>query len=175
MLQFSYFEPGDIPQLINWIDSETLLMNWSGRMFSFPLTQESMEWYIKDTNVIGASDAFIFKAVENGEMVGHISLGGISTANKSARISRVFVSEAGRNKGVCTFMVKEVVRFGFEQLNLHRIALGVYTTNQSALNCYLKAGLQVEGIHRDVLLHNDSYWSMTEMAILADEWAEMSK
>lgn len=175
MLQLHFFEPADIQQLINWINSEELLMNWSGRMFSFPLTQESMEWYVKDTNVIGSSDAFIFKAVDNGEMVGHISLGGISPTNKSARISRVFVSETGRNKGVCTFMVQELLQFGFEKLNLHRIALGVYTTNQSALNCYLKAGLKIEGIHRDVLLYNDDFWSMTEMAILAHEWAELSK
>lgn len=168
-----FFEPSDIPQLINWINTEELLLNWSGRMFSFPLTQESMDWYIRDTNDIASSDAFIFKAVEGDEVLGHISLGGISTVNKSARISRVFVSEAGRGKGVCTFMVKEVLKFGFEQMKLHRIALGVYTSNTSALACYTKAGLQVEGINRDVLLVNEKYWSMAEMAILEEEWTSL--
>ncbi len=168
-----FFEPSDIPQLIDWINTEELLLNWSGRMFSFPLTQESMDWYIRDTNDIASSDAFIFKAVEGDEVLGHISLGGISTVNKSARISRVFVSEAGRGKGVCTFMVKEVLKFGFEQMKLHRIALGVYTSNTSALACYTKAGLQVEGINRDVLLVNGKYWSMAEMAILEEEWTSL--
>lgn len=168
-----FFEPSDIPQLINWINTEELLLNWSGRMFSFPLTTDSMDWYIRNTNVIHSSDAFIFKAVEGDEVLGHISLGGISTLNKSARISRVFVSEAGRSKGVCTFMVKEVLKFGFEQMKLHRIALGVYTSNASALACYTKAGLKVEGINRDVLLVNGKYWSMAEMAILEEEWSSL--
>lgn len=168
-----FFEPSDIPQLINWINTEELLLNWSGRMFSFPLTTDSMDWYIRNTNDIHSSDAFIFKAVEGDEVLGHISLGGISTLNKSARISRVFVSEAGRSKGVCTFMVKEVLKFGFEQMKLHRIALGVYTSNASALACYTKAGLKVEGINRDVLLVNGKYWSMAEMAILEEEWSSL--
>jgi RimJ/RimL family protein N-acetyltransferase len=170
-----FFEPSDIPQLINWINTEELLLNWSGRMFTFPLTQESMDWYVRETNEIASSDAFIFKAVEGNEVLGHISLGGISTVNKSARISRVFVSEAGRSKGVCTFMVKEVLKFGFKQLHLHRITLGVYTSNVPALACYTKAGLNVEGINRDVLLVNGTYWSMTEMAILHEEWISLQK
>ncbi len=170
-MQLAFFEPSDIEQLKQWINTEELLMNWSGRLFSFPLTNESLNWYIQDTNVIDTSDAFIFKAVdEQGNNIGHISLGGISTLNKSARISRVFVSEAGRNKGVCTFMVKEVVKFGFEHLKLHRIGMGVYDTNKAAVTCYEKAGLTIEGINKDIFLYNNQYWSMIELAILDNEW-----
>lgn len=175
MPTLTFFEEQDFNQLIQWINTEELLMNWSGRMFTFPLTKESLAWYLNDTNVVGSSDAFIFKAVDDdGIVVGHISLGNLSTTNKSARISRVFVSTEGRNKGICTFMVQEVLKFGFLQLNLHRIALGVYTNNQSAVTCYKKAGLQIEGIHKDVLLHNNQYWSSIEMAILESEWQKIN-
>lgn len=175
MPTLSFFEEKDFNQLIQWINTEELLMNWSGRMFAFPLTKDSLAWYLNDTNVVGISDAFIFKAIDdNGTVVGHISLGNVSTTNKSARISRVFVSNEGRNKGICTFMVQEVLKFGFQQLHLHRIALGVYTNNQSAVACYKKAGLQIEGIHKDVLLHYNQYWSSIEMAILDTEWLEIN-
>ncbi|MBP9215284.1 MAG: GNAT family protein [Chitinophagaceae bacterium] len=171
MPTLSYFKESDFEQLIGWINTEELLVNWSGRMFSFPLTTDSLNWYLSNTNDIQNSDAFIFKALDDdGKMVGHISLGGISTTNKSARISRVFVSNEGRNKGICTFMAKAVAEFGFKQLQLHRIALGVYDTNQSAVQCYTKAGFKVEGTHRDVLLYNNQYWSMVEMAILYEDW-----
>lgn len=173
MPTLAFFEEKDFDQLIQWINTEELLMNWSGRMFSFPLTPESLAWYLNDTNKIGSSDAFIFKAIDDdGTVVGHISLGGISTTNKSARISRVFVGNEGRNKGICKFMVQAVVQFGFEQLHLHRIALGVYSINPSAIACYTNAGLQIEGVHKDVLLYQNSYWSMVEMAILEEEWQQ---
>jgi RimJ/RimL family protein N-acetyltransferase len=172
--KLAYFEKPDFDQLIGWINTEELMYNWSGRMFSFPLTHGSLDWYLDDTNDIDKSDVFIFKVVDHkNNMVGHISLGGISKLNKSARISRVFVSHEGRSKGICTFMVKEVLKFGFGQLNLHRIALGVYTSNISATTCYEKAGLKVEGINRDVFLHNNQYWSMIEMSILEHEWTQL--
>lgn len=174
MIRLEYFTNKDFEQLISWINTEELLLSWCGRMFSFPLKQSSLQWYINDTNNIQKSDAFIYKAIdENENVVGHISLGGISTTNKSARISRVFVSEAGRNKGVCTAMVQQVLKIGFTHLQLHRISLGVYHTNKAATKCYEKAGMQIEGLHRDILLHKNTYWSMIEMGILEEDWKNL--
>lgn len=172
MIILERFERNDFQQLINWIDTEELLIRWSGSLFSFPLTVESMEWYIQDTNVPGISDAFVFKAVEveNGAVVGHISLGGLSWKNRSSRISRVLVSPDAMHKGICQEMTKAVLKIGFEELGLHRIALGVYENNKAALNCYLKSGFNIEGVSRDILWYNNEYLSMVEMAILEDEW-----
>ncbi|MFM6925345.1 MAG: GNAT family N-acetyltransferase [Ferruginibacter sp.] len=172
MIQLEPFGPDDFQQLINWIDTEELLIKWSGSLFSFPLTIDSMQWYLSDTNVPGESDAFVFKAVdkETGEAVGHISLGGISWKNRSSRISRVLVSPAATQKGICQQMTKAVLKIGFEELGLHRIGLGVYENNKAALNCYLKSGLNIEGVARDILWYNGEFLSMVEMAILEDEW-----
>ena len=56
MIKLELFEPADFQQLIDWIDSEELLIKWSGTLFSFPLTMSSMEWYIKDSNIPQKSD-----------------------------------------------------------------------------------------------------------------------
>jgi RimJ/RimL family protein N-acetyltransferase len=177
MIRLEYFGRDDFKQLISWINNEELLMNWSGSMFRFPLSEESLEWYIEDTNVLPGSEAYIYKAVdENGRVVGHISLGGISEKNRSARISRVLVGNTEeRGKGVCYEMVKALLKIGFEELQLHRIALGAYDNNKAAIRCYEKAGLKIEGIHRDVLLYKGNYWSMIEMAILESEWQAPNK
>ncbi len=174
MITLAYFEPTDFKQLIGWMNTEELLLNWCGRMFNFPLSESSLSWYLRDTNDIKTSDVFIYKAIdENNEVVGHISLGGISTTNKAGRITRVFVSEEHRGKSICRQMVEAVLKIGFEDLKLHRICLGVYSSNASAVKCYQKAGLQIEGINRDVLLHNNEYWSNIEMSILETEWKRL--
>lgn len=172
MIRLAYFEKSDFEKLIEWVNNEELLTNWSGNLFSFPLTTASLEWYLEDTNKPGNSDAFIYKAIDaDGEMVGHISLGGISRKNKSARISRVLVGDTGKqNKGVCQGMVNAVLKIGFEEMALHRIGLGVYDTNVTAVKCYQKCGLIVEGTNRDILWYKNAYWSMIEMSILEDEW-----
>jgi len=173
MIQLRDFGKDDFDQLINWIHTEELMMNWSGNLFRFPLTHDSLNWYISNTNDSPDPEAYVYKAIdaETGEGVGHISLGGISTKNRSARISRVLIAEGcHRGKGYCSGMVKAILEVGFDQLKLHRITLGVYDTNIAAIKCYERAGFRQEGLHRDILFHHGKYWSMVEMAILEDEW-----
>lgn len=176
MIRLEYFDSGDFDQLINWIDSEALLINWAGSLFSYPLTQKSMQWYLKDANNLATSDALVYRVVDvdSNEVVGHISLGGISRKNRSARISRVLIGSTNhKGKGYCKDMMKAVIKIGFEDLNLHRISLGVYNNNESALKCYLAAGFTIEGTSRDVKRYNDEWWSLVEMSILEDEWQQM--
>jgi RimJ/RimL family protein N-acetyltransferase len=177
MIILEPFESSDFQQLINWIDSEELLTNWSGSLFSFPLTNESLEWYIEDTNVINKSDAFVYKAIETetGAVVGHISLGGLSWKNRSARISRVLVSPHVQRKGICQQMTNAILKTGFEELGLHRIALGVYENNKAALSCYLKSGFNIEGVARDILWYNGEFLSMVEMSILENDWKVLNR
>lgn len=173
MIRLAYFERSDFDQLINWIDNEFLLIKWSGNLFKFPLTHESMEWYIKNTNDPQTSDALVYKAIdsESNKVVGHISLGGISRKNRSARISRVLVGDTDqKGRGICQQMIREVTRIGFEDLQLHRISLGVYEGNPSALSCYEKCGYRTEGVSRDILYYQDNYYSMVEMSMLEDEY-----
>jgi RimJ/RimL family protein N-acetyltransferase len=175
MIRLEYFTKDDFEQLIQWIDTETLLINWSGSLFSFPLSQSSMEWYIKDTNDVEKSDALVYKAVdsETGTTVGHISLGGISRKNKSARISRVLIGDAdNKGKGYCKKMINEILKIGFDQMQLHRISLGVYDYNTAALKCYQSAGFSIEGTMREVLFQDGKWWSLIEMAILEQEWQQ---
>ncbi len=172
MIKLEFFERSDFRQLKEWIKDEELLMNWAGSLFSFPLTDASLNWYIEDVNVMPSSEAFVYKAINTttGSTVGHISLGGISNKNKSARITRVLIDENERGKGFCYQMVRAVLKIGFEELKLHRISLGVYDFNASAIKCYQRTGMSIEGKQRDVLLFKGKWWSLVEMSILETEW-----
>lgn len=177
MIRLEYFTREDFGQLKEWINNDELLMKWAGGLFNFPLTDNSLSWYIEDVNEIPGSEAYIYKALdaESGEVVGHISLGGISRKNKSGRISRVLVSDAARGKGYCKQMVSAVLKIGFEDLHLHRICLGVYDDNPSAVKCYESAGMTVEGKQRDVLFFKGEWWTLIEMSILETEWRDLQK
>jgi len=177
MVKLEYFDREDFKQLIEWMNTEHLITNWAGSLFKFPLTEDSLDWYIEDTNNPEESDAFIYKAVDTktGKTVGHISLGSISEKNRAGRISRVLVGNtAERGKGYCAGMINAILKIGFEDLKLHRISLGVYDFNTAAIRCYQKCGFVKEGLMRDVLRYdNETYWSLYEMSILEDEWRKL--
>ena len=173
MIVLEPFTAADFTQLMEWVDNERLMKEWSGSMFSYPLTEAGLSWYVEGSNNFDDPDVFIYKAVETttGLTVGHISLGGISQRDRAGRITRVLVGNTTeRRRGVCQDMVKALLRIGFEDLKLHRISLGVYDFNLAAINCYLKAGFKQEGVLRDVVRHGEGYWTLIEMAILEDEW-----
>jgi len=172
MIRLEQFQPRDFCQLIDWIYDEETLVNWSGNLFRFPLSTESLAWYIEDTNIIEGSDAFVYKASDStGKAVGHISLGGISWKNRSARITRVLIGDtAERGKGCCQGMIKAALKVAFDELHLHRVSLGVYQNNMAATKCYEKTGFVTEGIQRDILWNKGAWWSMVEMSILENEW-----
>ena len=172
MIRLEYFTSNDFTQLMGWIKDEEALMNWSGSLFSYPLTQSSLEWYIEDVNDIEESEAFVYKAIEQDtqKVVGHISLGTVSRKNRSARISRVLIDPESQGKGYCMQMVRAVLQIGFEELKLHRICLGVYDFNKAAMRCYEKAGMVIEGTNRDCLLFKGKWWSLVEMSMLEEEW-----
>ncbi|MEC5424319.1 GNAT family protein [Virgibacillus sp. C22-A2] len=174
MVELKYFERTDFKQLIDWIDSPQFLLQWGGPAFSYPLTEYQLEKYIENAN-IDNTDTLVYKVIskETGDVIGHISLGKIDRINKSARVGKVLVGDKNvRGKGIGKLLMKEILKVAFDELKLHRVSLGVFDFNVSAIACYEKAGFIKEGLLRDTGKNNDEYWNLWEMSILEDEWLE---
>jgi len=75
-------------------------------------------------------------------------------------------------KGYGTDAVRLILQYGFIELNLYRISLGLHAYNERALKSYEKAGFKMEGRMRGEGwrdgVHYDSLW----MGILREEWFE---
>ncbi|GGN91438.1 GNAT family N-acetyltransferase [Saccharibacillus kuerlensis] len=172
MITLEYFEPADFNQLMEWMEDEAFLLQWSGPQFKYPLTSDQLLDYVHDANDKITSSRFIYKAVEEetGQFVGHISLGNVDRYNRSARIGKVLLGRDHRGKGYGRQMINSVLHIGFEEFNLHRISLGVFDFNTSAVNCYEGAGFVREGLIRDARRYQDTYWNLIEMSILEEEW-----
>ncbi len=173
MIRLEYFTQADFPQLIKWVDSEDLLINWAGSQFKFPLTEDKLHQYLRFTNDFEESVTLIYKAVDvlSGEAVGHISLSVIDRPNRSARITRVLVGDPKtRGKGTGSAIIRAMLKIGFEDLKLHRMSLGVYDFNIPGIKCYQNCGFNIDGTLRDIKKRNDVFWSIVEMSILEDEY-----
>lgn len=167
MIKLVSFKRSDFKQLINWINSEEFLIQWSGNAFTFPLNEQQLEKYIESTNTLA------FKVIdkETSDDIGHISLGQIDNINKSARIGKVLVGNTKmRGRSIGKHMMKAVLHIAFEELKLHRVTLGVYDFNTSAISCYEKIGFVKEGLLRESKRVGETYWNLWEMSMLEYEW-----
>ncbi|KEK22437.1 GNAT family N-acetyltransferase [Bacillus gaemokensis] len=177
MIKLEYFERRDFKQLIDWIDSEEFLLQWGGPAFTYPLQEKQLEKYIENANYENA-DVFVYKVIDQKirKVIGHISLGKIDRINKSARIGKVLVDDASlRGKSIGKKMMEAVLNIAFEQLCLHKVSLGVFDFNTSAIACYEKVGFVKEGLLRDARKMGDKYWNLWEMGILENEWCSLKQ
>ncbi|WP_142319961.1 GNAT family N-acetyltransferase [Bacillus thuringiensis] len=166
VIKLKTFKKSDFKQLINWINSEEFLIQWSGNAFTFPLDEQQLEKYIESANTLA------FKVVdeETSDVIGHISLGQIDNINKSARIGKVLVGNTKmRGRSIGKHMMKAVLHIAFDELKLHRVTLGVYDFNISAISCYEKIGFVKEGLLRESKRVGETYWNLWEMSMLEYE------
>lgn len=177
MIELQYFERSDFGQLMEWITSPEFLLQWGGPGFSYPLNQQQLEQYLSGANTPDAN-TLVFRVfdTDSGKVVGHISLGQIDIKNQSARVGKVLVGEPSmRGKGIGQNMMRAVLEIAFGNLKLHRVSLGVFDFNESAIATYEKIGFTLEGTLRDARKIDDEYWNLCEMSVLAHEWEHKFK
>ncbi len=78
---------------------------------------------------------------------------GLTLSADRFNMGEIFYSLAPEywGQGFATEIARELLRFGFEDLKLHRIEAGVASENRASARVLEKAGLQREGLRRKIL------------------------
>ncbi len=74
------------------------------------------------------------------------------------------------SRGYGTDAIVTLLRFGFDEVNLHRVALEVNEDNARAIACYRKCGFVEEGRLRDHRFRRGEYRDTLIMGVLAGEF-----
>ncbi len=101
-------------------------------------------------------ESYDFTILADGKIVGEISLEGPSlcrsTYNVGFAVGREFWGQ-----GICTEALKQIVRFGFDELKLHKI-FGDNDSDNPALGRVLeKAGFKKEGVFKEHVFKDGKY------------------
>ena len=75
-------------------------------------------------------------------------------------------------QGYATEAASEIIRFGFEELELHRIWSWCIAENNGSWRVMEKLGMQREGLLRENEYFKGRWWDTLMYAILEDEWRE---
>ena len=158
-----------VPQVVSWIGDEAQMVQWAGGAFTWPFTQKQFRSHLRASRAKPPA-LYPFALVDRGTILGYCELAQHNPRWGLAILSRVMVSPRRRHAGLGRLMVSQAVRFGFEELNLHRIGLSVFDFNQAAIRCYLRVGFVLEGTQRQSAKVGGSYWNCHFMSLLRTEW-----
>lgn len=128
---------------------------------------EQRRWYAN----YGTSDKLIVWMIENGggEAVGYTVIKDLDHKNARAEIG-LHLDPRHQGKGYGRDAFKTLIRFGFHELNLHRICLEVLDFNTRAVSLYESLGFKHEGRKREAHFTQNAYHDVLLMSILASEF-----
>lgn len=116
--------------------------------------------------------AIIYEA--DCKMVGTCGFTSFNCTADSAEVGYV-LNPSYWGKGIVTEALERVLRFGFEELKLHRIEARFMEGNDRSLRVMEKAGMRFEGILRESMLIKGSYVNVGVCSILDSEWKKLQK
>lgn len=74
------------------------------------------------------------------------------------------------NKGYASEAAYALLKYGFEELKVHRIIATCQPENPPSYRVMEKIGMRREGHHLKCIPHGDEWWDEYFYAILAEEW-----
>jgi len=160
--------PDDLPLFASWLsDLDTL------RLLAFqpavPLTIADEEaWFASLCQASDNQFVFAIRHQEDKRLLGNCGLVVQNWRSRQAELG-IFIGQA-RGQGFGGDALRVLLRFGFDDLNLNRIALQVYSYNPRAVALYERLGFVHEGTLREAIQRDGRFYDIYVMSILRDEW-----
>lgn len=143
------FQRDDMRTYIEFIGDPIVQKYLGGGVNVFEEEPHITNW-LKNINgrLLKSKTVFTWCIIDKAEntVIGRIDLGGF-VKQSMAEIS-YYLSPMYWGKGLATEAVREVLRFGFEDLKLHRIQAMVLKDNIASQKVLLKSGFEQEGVLR---------------------------
>ena len=115
-------------------------------------------------------EAFVFAIIEkaSNQFTGCMGIHP-QPAHKRAEIG-YWIGLPFWGRGLATAALKLIIRFGFEELRLNRIAAGHFPHNPASGRVMQKANMRYEGVLRGALLHHDEFKDEVRYAVLRRDY-----
>lgn len=172
-IRFRAIEKTDLPYFVQWLNDPEVKQ---GLAMIRPLSlAEEEEWFksVLQGPPEGRPLAIEIQPDPNKDewvFVGNCSLMNIHWENRSAEVGIHIGEKKYWNQGFGTKAMQLMCRHVFDDLNLHRLWLRVFQTNQRAIRSYEKAGFVQEGRMREAQYLEGKYVDVLIMSILHSDW-----
>lgn len=136
---------------------------WSAKKFK--------EWFEKELDsALPNNLLFAIRTLDGDKLIGFIGFEGINWTDRDSYVAIGIGEQDFWGKGYGSDAMRLMLRYGFTELNLHRISLTVYAYNPRGIRSYEKCGFKHEGRIREFILRDGQRSDMLHMGILRSDW-----
>lgn len=159
----------DTDLIIQWRNTEYVRRNF---IYQKPFTRQGHETWIREMIDTGKAVQFIICVKDTGKPVGSVYLRDIDKNHHKAEYGIFIGEKEALGKGFGTQAARLMIRYGFEELNLHKLMLRVLAENLPARKSYEKAGFVEEAYLKDEVFLENRYKDVIYMAVIREEKME---
>jgi RimJ/RimL family protein N-acetyltransferase len=163
------YRQDDVKPALNYInDADVKRLLLPG--IPYPNTlQDEQKWV--DSQTASRDDYnFAIETLQGGKYIGGCGINNIDWKNSVAVVGILIGDKNYWGQGYGTDAMKVLIKFIFNQMNIHKIKLHVYSFNTRAIKCYEKCGFKTEGILRKEIFRDGEYYDEHIMSILREEF-----
>lgn len=150
--------------LINNPEIEHMVVGWSK-----PVTMsEQNSWFNNLTNDSNIRYAICLQENQNNA-IGTAIISKLDWKNRCASFD-IKIDPNNHGKGYGTETIKLLLKYSFEELNLHRISVSILDYNTKSQQLFEKNGFILEGRKRQAIFKNNKYNDLLIYSILSEEY-----
>jgi RimJ/RimL family protein N-acetyltransferase len=167
-------QKSDITYFLKWYNDPEVIQ-YSGMYL--PMTEMAAQKRIEDLGISkSTTDAvFVIEIIEGDKSkpIGDIGLYRIKSKDHNATLGIDIGDKEYWSKGYGTEAAELIIKYGFEQLNLHRISSSTFSFNARSVKLHLKIGFKEEGRRHEVFFKNGEYCDEVMFGLLRKDWEKL--
>lgn len=168
LVRLRAFDNGDLVPALKISNDYAVMRSASGGILYPTTVDDQARAMNQQTSYTSGEYQFAIETRTGGKFIGQCGFTAVSWKNRRGEIA-IMLDRDAQGKGYGTDAVQCLCRFGFEEMNLHKIKAVVFAFNQAAVRCYEKCGFVQEGVLRDEVYREGKYHDAIQMALIRTE------
>lgn len=153
--------------MLNDPEIENLVVGWA-----FPVSKYQQEkWY--ENNISNMNNLRLIIEIEGEGAVGLVTLTEIDWKNRKAVSGIKILKNHKRKKGIGTDSLMTIMRYSFDELQLHRLETTRFLDNIASEKLYNKCGWKEEGIKREAVYKKGRWRDLVFTSILKNDYLKL--
>lgn len=133
-------------------------------------TRESIEAFVRTQIESEHSLLLAILSGSSGRHIGNIKLGPIHPHYQHADVSYFIGDKSEWKKGIASEAIRLICKYGFEELQLHRIEAGAYANAVGSQKALEKNGFKREAVFREQVLFEGEWIDVYRYGLLRTEF-----
>jgi len=162
-----------VATIIGW-EEDALFLRLSGAEPARPRTAQAIENWLNDLEKSTTEMMFAIRLRSTDELIGLAGLDGIIWASQVSSVFIAFGNRENWGQGYGSEALQLLLTYAFNELNLYRLELTVFSYNTRAIALYEKCGFKKEGTFRQFVKRDGQRYDMFLFGLLYPEWKHIN-